>query len=576
MLSNLKISNRIFLVFIIQISIFVATALFVLLNMNQISSMINEMITKDSYLSERSNKANISLLNLRRYEKDYFLNIGNQKSQYKYYEKWQNETQIFNTYLNDIQNRFITLNINDKDEILRNSLNHYSEYKSGYEIVITAIKTGKIKNPIEANQAISKYKDAIHQLEDNMNHISNKYSERLSSKESEVRRRTSSAIFMIALVLFISIAIGSIFCLLIVFSITRPIKHLTTHIMEITGKHIDLTVHIGINSKDEIGILAEKINFIIDQIRLVIGGVFSATNDLARSSSSLSNMIHSFVEGAKNQSSSTERITSTIDNISIGMDIIANQSQDQSERLKHLVFQLNTMMTDITSINNEILTTESITKNISDKAKIGENTLHLMNSTMEKVSISSKQMIGIIKIISGISDQINLLSLNAAIEAARAGESGRGFAVVADEISKLATKTTSSIKEINTLIKSNYEEITQGNAHVEATVNYMSEIISGVGTINEMITKLKNLLKDQRQLNGNINNDAIIINQKSQEINTATSEHKISVLDISSSLSNINQLTQMITSGAENISNSFDEISGISEDLKNRIGHFKT
>ncbi len=106
-------------------------------------------------------------------------------------------------------------------------------------------------------------------------------------------------------------------------------------------------------------------------------------------------------------------------------------------------------------------------KEQSDKinmdARAGQDSLHNMNSSMQKAGESSHEMQNIVGMISDISDQINLFSLNAAIESARAGDAGKGFAVVSDQISKLAEETANSIGEINTLIKENSSEIEAGS-----------------------------------------------------------------------------------------------------------------
>jgi methyl-accepting chemotaxis protein len=107
-----------------------------------------------------------------------------------------------------------------------------------------------------------------------------------------------------------------------------------------------------------------------------------------------------------------------------------------------------------------------------------------MDDGMKKIGASSGEMTGIVEIINSISDQINLLSLNAAIEAARAGDAGRGFAVVADAISKLADQTATSIKDIDGLIRANTEEIERGISNARTTIETISGIIEGVESIN--------------------------------------------------------------------------------------------
>jgi methyl-accepting chemotaxis protein len=105
-------------------------------------------------------------------------------------------------------------------------------------------------------------------------------------------------------------------------------------------------------------------------------------------------------------------------------------------------------------------------------------------------------MSGILKIINEISEQINLLSLNAAIEAARAGDAGRGFAVVADEISQLADRTAQSLKEIASLISINNREIGEGQQGVDDAMNVIGRLVEGIGQINETTRAITGFMQD--------------------------------------------------------------------------------
>jgi methyl-accepting chemotaxis protein len=197
-----------------------------------------------------------------------------------------------------------------------------------------------------------------------------------------------------------------------------------------------------------------------------------------------------------------------------------------------------------------------------------------MDASIQKIRSSSDEVSNIVKMINDISDQINLLSLNAAIEAARAGDSGRGFAVVADEISKLADQTATSIKDIDRLIKVNEGEILTGLSNVNSTVEIISDIIQGVNEISTMIRSNNALMDEQVDINNIANSEMQGIKNRSNEIKHSTEEQKIASVEIIKSISNISQTAQITATGAEEITANSEEISGVADKLKTRVDYF--
>ncbi len=206
------------------------------------------------------------------------------------------------------------------------------------------------------------------------------------------------------------------------------------------------------------------------------------------------------------------------------------------------------------------------------KARDGEQYLRAMEERIGRVKGSSGEMANIIGIINDISDQINLLSLNAAIEAARAGESGRGFAVVADEISKLADRTASSIKSIETIIKTNEDEIDKGLSGVAMTVSSISTIIEGVNAVNEKIKALSDFQKKQAETNEVVNRNAVMVKRRADEITAAAERQKAAIGEIVSNVTSMNDVSQNNSANAVKISydaqNLVDLVFGLKKEIE--------
>jgi methyl-accepting chemotaxis protein len=307
----------------------------------------------------------------------------------------------------------------------------------------------------------------------------------------------------------------------------------------------------------------------------ILGALKDMGQILTSSSHKMTSTMRDFSDNVQHQAATTEEISASVEELSAGVENVSKSAQEQNNSLNGLTNKLNGLSNVIIDMSQQIKDTMTNVNTISNQVKTGNESLTEMNDSMKKINTSSHEVSGIIQIINDISDQINLLSLNAAIEAARAGDAGRGFAVVADEISKLADKTATSIKDIDRLIKGNDSEIQRGMQNVESVVNMINTIVTGVTTISEQMNSIYQIMNDQLNRNELVTKDAKAVQTLSEQIKSATDEQKTAFEEIVKSITVINQLTQSNADGSEAISINSENVKEMAEELNRHIDFFK-
>ncbi len=311
----------------------------------------------------------------------------------------------------------------------------------------------------------------------------------------------------------------------------------------------------------------EFISGMLVSLRDISGKVAGSSVEISRAASG-------FSDNAQSQAASAEEITSTIEEMGAGIDSVAavvNRQADMVIKFMQRIGELSEFMQRTTGF---ITRSAEHAGEISLKGKAGEDSLAVMNTGMNSIRQSSSDMNGIIEIINDIADQINLLSLNAAIEAARAGDAGRGFAVVADEISKLADRTTSSIRDISGLISINEKEISSGLSNLAGILGTLQDIVSGVTGISDRLSEILNYMREQMDSNEALKHEGAAIQTVSDEIRTATEEQKVAAGEISRSISLINDIAQKNATGAVELADNAEKLASMADELNGKVREF--
>ena len=274
--------------------------------------------------------------------------------------------------------------------------------------------------------------------------------------------------------------IGLIVVYLFSIYLTKPLMTLTSQVKKV-GKG-DLTVAFHSQRKDEIGVLTQAFQQMLAELKSVIQGIQAISGQLTdtshlllknskwagKASNEIAASMVEISEGSYTQYKSSEEGAATLEQMSNGLQTIAESSANVSN--------LSSISSEHAHAGNQCI------EKAIDQMNVINQSVERSSFDIKTLENQSNEISSIINIIRDISSQTNLLALNAAIEAARAGESGRGFAVVAEEVRKLAEQSEKSANSISALITKMSEDTKQTVSSMNVVAENVKE---GIDVVSE-------------------------------------------------------------------------------------------
>jgi len=350
--------------------------------------------------------------------------------------------------------------------------------------------------------------------------------------------------------MFTTIIVAGLFIFMGIFlanSIARPIREIASRFADLGKGDGDLSQRIEIKGTDEIGQLSEGFNGFIEKI-----------HDSMKEVASTSHALQSAADGVSSKANTTH-----------------DNSQIQRDQTIQVVTAINEMGATISEIAGNAATAAETANHASDNTEVGQNVVNQAKDAISRLALdientgqvveqlaSTTQEIGsILDVIRDISEQTNLLALNAAIEAARAGEQGRGFAVVADEVRNLASRTADSTEEIQKMINQLQSDAKDAVTAMEAGKSVTSEGVSASDEAVEVLVNISERIHD--------------ISDRNTQVATATEEQSTVVHTINQNIEEINAINEVTTGTAEELAAASAELKELSARLDTMVGSFK-
>jgi methyl-accepting chemotaxis protein len=367
------------------------------------------------------------------------------------------------------------------------------------------------------------------------------------------------------------IQVGILFCVVLVlvcaitislrFIMGRPMRHLMDMVIDLAQGKGDLTKRLRIETRDEIGELADWFNRFIERMQLLVKGFSQNVEVLNTSSMALTDVAETMTGHARGVSEKSRSVAAATEEMSSNMSLVAEASENATSNVSMVAAATEEMNATFTEISSNSEKAVAVTGDAVQKAKNASKKVNELGKAAADIS-------KVTEVITEISEQTNLLALNATIEAARAGEAGKGFAVVANEIKELAKQTAEATQDI----KKKIEGI---QASTDGTVSEIGDISQVIDSVNHIVSVIVNAVKEQDVATSEIARNTEQAALGIQDVHRSVAESSTVASDIAANIADVNSAATDMAASCMKVNESAEQLSDLSVTLSTQVGQYR-